>query len=207
MLTITRHACALGATAVLALGGTSATAMATTTDRGADGRHQAHHYDGSKGKHNEQQQRVSAWDEKWLQLAIMTDRFEIAGGQMAQRHAASEQVKAYGAHLVADHTLALQEKIELATRLGIKVPRAPSPEQQGIHKLLDLFGGPQFDVLFIDAQTKGHQQAILLTQEEATKGRNAEVRAKAAAELPVLQEHLKDALELGGTLAVDPLSD
>src|SRR5215210_4798380 len=89
---LSRYIPVLGASAALAIGGAGATALATDGDQPDNG-----------NRCCEGQQRYSAWDKHWLQAAIKTDMFEIASGKMAQRHAASQGIRSFGAQLVADH--------------------------------------------------------------------------------------------------------
>src|SRR4051794_30618514 len=88
------------------------------------------HQSSNAGWRHCDQGRYSAWDEEWLEMSIEGDRFEIAGGQLAQQKAASSAVKQFGARLIEDHTKSLQDAIEVATKLGIEVPAEPSPTQQ-----------------------------------------------------------------------------
>jgi putative membrane protein len=158
-------------------------------DRGHDGR--GHHGDrhGSRGHY-----RVSAWDKQWLKMHIETNLFEIAGGQAALEKASSDEVRELGAHLVNDHTAALRQAVAVAEKVGVEVPKQPSPLQQWALRAVSQFSGPAFDRWFADLQVEGHRQAILLAEAEVAKGRNPKVRGLAAASLPVLKEHLEHAL-------------
>jgi putative membrane protein len=194
MSKLTRYLPVLGATAALGIGGASANALAGTehhSTREAGQAQTEHHY--------------SAWDKQWLQTSIEGDLFEIAGGQMAQRHASSQAVKDYGARLVTDHTQSLNESIALAKEMGVPVPKAPTQEQQALLELLDRFTGSDFDKLYADVETKDHQQDISEAKDEVNDGSNGDFRKAAAKELPTLQEHLKIAEQLGGRPATEPL--
>ena len=196
MSKLTRYLPVLGATAALGIGGAGANALAGTDHHGTRAAGQAqteHHY--------------SAWDKQWLQTSIEGDLFEIAGGQMAQRHASSQAVKDYGARLIADHTESLKEATALAQETGIPVPKAATPEQQALLELLDRFTGTEFDKLYADVEAKDHQQDISEAKDEVSDGSNGDFRKAAAKELPTLQEHLKIAEHLGGRPATEPLPD
>ena len=147
----------------------------------------------------------SAWDKQWLQMSIEGDLFEIAGGKIAQDRAQSDAVKAYGKRLVEDHTKTLHDAVDLANELGIEVPKAPSPSQQWELQAVSRFSGRDFDQQYVDLEAKDHQQDISETKDEIDEGFNQDVRQNAKDDLPVLQEHLKIALSLGGKLGEDPL--
>jgi putative membrane protein len=135
--------------------------------------------------------RVSAWDRQWLMTSISGDRFEIAGGQIAQTNSANAQIKALGARLVADHTKSLKSAIKLAHRLGIKVPKAPTPSERWELKTVGRFTGTAFDKSYADLEVFDHKQDIKESKDEVDMGTNRAVRKEAKTDLPVLRQHLK----------------
>lgn len=138
--------------------------------------------------------RVSGLDERWLKVHIETNRFEIAGGEAALARATSDEVRELADHLVTDHTAALEEATALAGRLGIEVPQEPSPLQAWALRAVEQFEeGPAFDFWFADLQVAGHRQAIIEAMTEVARGCNRKVRRLAAANIPVLEEHLAHA--------------
>src|SRR3954447_2519466 len=79
----------------------------------------------------------SPLDKYMLQSSIQGDRFEIAGGQLAQSKGTSDAVKALGARLVKDHSKSLSEAVKLAKDLKISVPKTPTPSQEWELSVLD----------------------------------------------------------------------
>jgi putative membrane protein len=138
-----------------------------------------------------QDERFSAWDEEWLMMSIEGDRFEIAGGMLAQHKATTQIVRDLGARLVADHTKSLQDAVDLATKLGIEVPSEPSPSQQWELRAVAQFSGKAFDRWYSDLEVQDHIQDIQETSDEVEKGCNPDVRQEARDDLPVLQQHLE----------------
>ena len=199
--------------AVLAVGVFSAGTVASAGGPGSDhhgsgGHHQSsrdshgdrgHHY--FRGDHRRSCRWVSAWDQQWLKMHIETNLFEIAGGQAAQNKATTDEVRDLAAQIVADHTAALEQATEVARRLGVEIPDAPSPLQQWAMRAVNQFSGPDFDLWFTDLQVEGHKQAITEAATEAERGCNSKVRALAEASLPVLQAHLEHAQAVLGGLA------
>jgi putative membrane protein len=139
--------------------------------------------------------RFSAWDEQWLMMSIEGDLFEIKGGKLAQRKAATHKVRELGATLVRDHTESLKDATELAKRLGIEVPDEPSPTQQWELRVVDQFHGKDFDRWYADLEVQDHIQDIQEAQDEVEKGCNSDVRDEAQDEIPVLERHLELARE------------
>jgi putative membrane protein len=156
--------------------------------------------DGDHGDHGDHH-KVSAWDQEWLKMSIEGDRFEIAGGKLAQDKATTPEVKALGARLVKDHSKSLKDAVELAKKLGVDVPGEPSPTQQWELKTVASFSGKDFDRRYSDLEVQDHKEDIEQTKDEIDMGTNPDVRDEAKTDLPMLQEHLKlsqDALEAAG---------
>jgi len=129
-------------------------------------------------------------------MSIEGDRFEIAGGQLAQQKAASSAVKQFGARLIEDHSKSLQDAIEVATKLGIEVPAEPSPTQQWELRAVSQYSGSEFDHWYSDLEVQDHMEDIDAAQDEVEKGCSRKVRQLAKDDLPVLQQHLEIAQSL-----------
>src|SRR5205085_12235569 len=115
----------------------------------------------------------SAWDEQWLEGAIEGDRFEVAGGRLAQRKGTDPKVKALGARLVKDHAASLKDAVALARRLGIEVPKTPSPSQEWELHAVNQFSGAQFDRNYAALEVQDHLQDITEARDEVEQGLNA----------------------------------
>ncbi|WP_028060788.1 DUF4142 domain-containing protein [Candidatus Solirubrobacter pratensis] len=177
----------LAACLVLALTGTGSLALA----RGDSSQNHADHGTRHATDHRCGPNDYSAWDEEWLMMSIQGDLFEIQGGQLAQRQATTDKVRALGKRLVEDHTKSLKDATELAERLGIDVPDSPSPTQQWMLRAVAQFHGRDFDRWYADLEVHDHKQDIKEAQDEVDKGCNPDIRDEAENELPVLKEHLQ----------------
>ena len=135
--------------------------------------------------------RYTAMDEQSLKTSIEGDRFEITGGKLAENRGASSQVKALGARLVKDHTKSLGEAVSAAKKLGIKVPKTPSPSEEWELSVLTAFSGSDFDRQYSGLEYKDHQQDIQETKDEIAQGTNTTIVKLAKSDLPVLKQHLK----------------
>ena len=195
-----RSLSALAAVLAIALFGAGSLALAGDghghRDRSSSGDWHSHGH-GHKSCHGRW---LSGLDERWLKVHIETNLFEIAGGQAALDKATTPDVRELAAHLVADHTVALAQATELARKLGVEVPDAPSPLQQWAMRAVNQFSGRDFDRWFTDLQVEGHKQAITEATTEVERGCNRKLRALAEASLPVLQAHLEHAQAVLGDL-------
>jgi putative membrane protein len=134
---------------------------------------------------------VSAFDEHSLMTSIQGDRFEVAGGRLAEAKGSTAEVRALGARLVKDHASSLKDAIGLAHRLGVSVPGAPSPSQRWELTTVAAFSGADFDRRYADLEVLDHEQDIQEAKDEVSEGTNRQVRQAARKELPTLREHLK----------------
>ena len=133
---------------------------------------------------------LSGGDVDFLKSAAEGDYFQIAVGQLAASRAADAGTAAFGTKLASDHTAALAVLKALATKYGVALPTAMS-EEQG-KELADAGGnsGLHFDDELVELEVSAHQQDISDFTAEASDGFNTDVRALAAASLPMLQAHL-----------------
>jgi putative membrane protein len=136
------------------------------------------------------QGRYSAWDKEWLMMSIQGDRFEIAGGKLAERKGTIREVRQLGARLVKDHTKSLRDAVRVAHRLGISVPRSPSPTQRWELRVVASFSGAKFNRWYSDLEVQDHRQDIQEAQDEVEMGCNRTVKRLAREDLPVLRTHL-----------------
>jgi putative membrane protein len=133
----------------------------------------------------------SPLDEEMLKTSIQGDRFEVAGGKLAQSRGATPEIKSLGARLVKDHAKSLKEAVQLARHLGISVPKTPSPTQEWQLDVVGAMSGTGFDAAYATLEIQDHKQDIEESKTEAREGLNCSVRALARKDLPALRRHLK----------------
>jgi len=133
----------------------------------------------------------SPLDEEMLKTSIQGDRFEVAGGKLAQSRGATPETKSLGARLVKDHAKSLKEAVQLARHLGISVPKTPSPTQEWQLDVVGAMSGTSFDAAYAKLEIQDHKQDIEESKTEAREGLNSGVRALARKDLPALRRHLK----------------
>ena len=113
---------------------------------------------------------------------------EVQMAELAQKKAQKQSVKDLANRLYADHTKAGDELKSIAKDMtwptGMKLK-----DQREYNRLLAL-SGDAFDREYVNRQIKDHKDDIHMFEHEAKHGENAEVKAWAAKNLPVLREHL-----------------
>jgi putative membrane protein len=141
-------------------------------------------------------------DNRFLSQAAAGSLHEITLGNLAETNSANADIQAFAARLVDDHTTAYNQAVELAAANGGTVPTTESRSQARANQKLTGLTGNQFDVAFINEMVRDHMKDIQTFESEATRGRDANTRAYARAQLPVLMDHLVTALEIGESLGI-----
>jgi putative membrane protein len=139
------------------------------------------------------QTKLSAADRQYLQGAIEGDRFEIAGGKDAATRTQNAAVKQLADQLVKDHSASLAQSVKLAKKLGVSVPKHPSPSQQWELDVVKAFQVADFNRWYSKLEIQDHIQDIQEASDEAKTGSNAALRKAAGKEIPVLKAHLAKA--------------
>ena len=132
----------------------------------------------------------SAFDVYYLKSSIQGDIFEIKGGTIAKSKGHNSAVRALGARLVKDHSKSLSDAQKLTRRLGISVPKSPTPPEQWELKQVSSASGSAFDKAYSSLEVMDHEQDISDTTDEIRSGSDAAVRAEARKDLPILKTHL-----------------
>jgi putative membrane protein len=115
---------------------------------------------------------------------------------MAQTNSSNPDVQAFGAKLVEDHTAAYQAAADLASSLGVTVPTTESKVDRRTNQKLARLNESNFDAAFVGEMIRAHMRDIQAFENQAVRSNNADVRAYARTQLPVLMDHLVTALEL-----------
>ncbi|TMR23845.1 DUF4142 domain-containing protein [Nonomuraea turkmeniaca] len=134
----------------------------------------------------------SEQDVAWLRTIHQGDIAEIQAGRLAQGKGSTKRIKAIGRMLVQDHTKFDVKVSQVATQLGVQLPRSISAHQrEEILQLRDAVGR-DFDQEFIATMTNEHLAAIAATKKEISGGSSQPVVALAKAAAPTLEQHLAE---------------
>ncbi|WP_284736109.1 DUF4142 domain-containing protein [Dongia deserti] len=131
----------------------------------------------------------------FLKEAIQGSMAEVQIGELAQKNGESEDVRAFGATLVEDHSQSLEKATDLAKDVGVSVPDEPKPEAQKEFEELQSLSGAEFDKAFAEHMVMNHQKEIEKYEEQSQSG-EGEVAEFASATLPTLRQHLEAARNL-----------
>ncbi len=135
---------------------------------------------------------LASADRRFVMNAAMSDLFEIEAGRLALERASSDAVRQAAQRLIDDHTRTSQELTQLAASKGVTPPTALDSKHRSMLERLRRQNGAEFDREFArTAGVRAHQDAVKLFRQEASRGRDADLRAFAARTLPALEEHLR----------------
>ena len=116
---------------------------------------------------------------------------EVELGKMAVEKGVSKQIKALGAMMVKDHSMANDELKAAAKAKNITLPAGMSEKCQ--KKIADLTqkSGTDFDKAYADLMVSDHKDDIDAFKKEGDKGNDAELKSWAQGKVPILEHHLK----------------
>jgi putative membrane protein len=122
-------------------------------------------------------------------MASIGNLQEISSGKLAVQKAKRPDVRAFGQMMIADHSKAEAELMQLANSKGFQVPaeatNTPPPDLN-----LVKVSGDDFDRLYIHDMVPVHRTTVNMFQDYSLTGKNPDVKAFATQMLPTLNEHL-----------------
>jgi putative membrane protein len=131
-------------------------------------------------------------DKAFIADVVATNMEEIQLGQLAQQKSQNADVKAYGAKLVADHTMNNMQATAIAMKLSVTLPTTLSASAKMTYDTLSAMSGTAFDQMFLTHMVMGHQMAIQMFMDQSAST-NMDVVTFAKMSLPTLQAHLATA--------------
>ena len=137
-------------------------------------------------------------DTKFLKEAAMGGMAEVEMGQTAERQGSSDAVKEFGRRMVTDHGKEMEELKTLAHSKGVELETKLDKDHQKMADKLSKLNGADFDKAYAKYELEDHKEDVKKFKKEADKAEDADVKAFAAKQVPVLEEHLSMAEKLPG---------
>lgn len=122
-----------------------------------------------------------------------SDMFEIQTGKLAQTMGGSTEIKDFGKTLVTDHTKS-SEMLKAAakkTNPVVALPLVLPPELKAKVDALKATKGADFDRLFVQQQTEGHQKTLDALKAYAAGGDQPSLKDFASKAETVVSSHLQ----------------
>jgi putative membrane protein len=124
--------------------------------------------------------------------AAGANMFEIESSRLALTKTKSEAVRNFANKMIADHTAAAGKFKKAIADAKMKAPaEGLDAKHKAIYDDLRKKDGEAFDKAYIQAQHKGHMEAVELFQSYAGGGDNPRLKQFAQEMLPTLRAHLE----------------
>jgi putative membrane protein len=134
---------------------------------------------------------ITKEDKEFLKNASEMGSTEVSLGQLAVEKGTGADVKALGAKLVADHTASTQEISALAKAKKVDIAMIPAATQRKMLSSFEGKTGAEFDKEFREHVAKDHEKAIKMFTDAAADAKDADVKAFALKNIPVLNSHFE----------------
>ena len=125
------------------------------------------------------------------------DGYEIMAAHVALTESHDTGVRAFAQEMVREHTAALSSLAAAAGRAGLEPPSGSvGGDQTMLLAALQGLRGADFDKAYVRQQVLAHRQALATEGGYARMGSNADLKAAAQADLPMIERHLQRAHDL-----------
>ncbi|MFL5730889.1 MAG: DUF4142 domain-containing protein [Cytophagaceae bacterium] len=129
-------------------------------------------------------------DEKFMLKAANGGLMEVQLGKWAHEHAASEDVKKFGHHMMEDHSKANEQLKELAMKKNVTLPDSVDNDTKDKIKKLSEKKGKDFDKSYASMMVSDHKDDVKLFEDASNNAKDPDLKSWAAATLPTLKMHL-----------------
>jgi len=143
----------------------------------------------------------------FAQLVAEGGMAELALAELAAERAGAEAVGEFARRMIEDHSAANDQLAGLAEASGIPLPDELNPEHQAMRDQLAGMEGAAFDLAYMRGQVVDHQKTTQLLIWEITAGQDAELQRFAAATLPTILGHLREAQGIVAALTTERVAE
>jgi len=156
---------------------------------------------------NENAGQFSATDYKFAREAATGGMLEVNLGHIAATNSQNTAVQQFAQRMVNDHGKAGLDLAAIAARKGATLPAEVTARQQKEIDRLAKMSGAEFDRSYVAFMVRCHKMDERLFKRESESGQDTELKTFATNTLVTVQDHLKMADDLEGTLKHAPVSE
>ena len=135
--------------------------------------------------------KLSSADSDFIKEAAQGGMMEVELGKTAQDKASNEKVKEFGKRMEQDHNKANDELKKIASDKGVQLSSDLDKKHKSTMDKLTKLSGAEFDRQYMRDMVSDHKEDIKKFQNEADKGKDADLKKFASQTLPTLKEHLQ----------------
>ena len=129
--------------------------------------------------------------------AAQSDEYEVQAARDALGQSQTPRIRAFAQMMIEDHTRAANQLRQAVMASGLPPPPpAMSGDQAMMLSALQSLRGSAFDEAYSRQQVLAHRQALAVEQSYAGAGADANLRAAAQADVPMVRHHLDMATQL-----------
>jgi putative membrane protein len=145
-------------------------------------------------------------DAEFIRDAVADNFLEVHVGQLAEKKAKNSAVKQFGQRMVSDHTNMQTGWVQMAHQNGMPIKPGMGPRHREKLTRLEKISGKKFDRAFMTLMIQQHQDEVEYFSKEGRAAKSAPVRNLVVTGLPVLQQHLSLAKQIGNRIGVDTVA-
>jgi len=134
---------------------------------------------------------VAAADRDFILAAAQGGLTEVKLGELAAKKGTRDDVKAFGAMMVKDHSAINDDLKALAAKEGVTLPASLDAEHQGLVDKLAALTGSAFDDAYVATMIKGHKKDAKAFKAESTATQDADIKSFLDKSIPVVESHLQ----------------
>jgi putative membrane protein len=144
---------------------------------------------------------VGTTERKFVDAAATGGLLEVEAGRVVQQRGSSPAVRDLAERLVRDHETANQELKQIAQSKSLQVPERLKPEQQAEVDRLRKADAKELDRMYLRRiGLDHHRKDIAEFERTARESNDAEIRAFAEKNLPILREHHAEAQKVASAM-------
>jgi putative membrane protein len=132
---------------------------------------------------------TSTDDQTFMRKAAQAGMAEVKLSKLAIEKTQNPDVKRFAQRLIDDHQKANDELKRIATKKGVTLPSDPDAVQNATYDRLAKLSGEEFDRAFMEENSRMHEDAMRLYQNQANMGKDADLKTFASRTLPTLKQH------------------
>jgi len=139
-------------------------------------------------------------DSAFLAKAYVAGNKEIQLSKLADQHTKNEKVKEFAQHMIQDHSKANMMIVELMKNQKVAVVAGAEKDLREVMDKLGKLQGAEFDREYARTMVSDHKEAVMLFENQAKNGKEADATKFARETLPTIRGHLKHAEGLVSSL-------
>jgi putative membrane protein len=129
-------------------------------------------------------------DKKFLRDIAQGGLAEVKLGQLAATKGTSDEVKTFGAKMVADHTQMSKDLAPLADAMGIRLPKDLSKPDQAEYEKLSKLSGDDFDKEYIQVMLDDHRKDLRAFRQESMATNDDALHAEIDKSAAIVRSHM-----------------